>query len=69
MCFSRDSNILATAGADDCITLWDASKLLEELDPDEMSISQFPVVKTNSNDQFLLGKYKTKSTNILTLHF
>lgn len=68
MNFSRDSNILATAGNDDCINLWDANKLLEELDSEEVNISQFPVVKTNSND-LLLGSYRTKSTNILTLHF
>lgn len=68
MSFSRDSNILATGGNDDCVNLWDANKLLEELDSEEMNISQFPVVKTNSND-LLLGLYRTKSTNILNLHF
>ncbi|KAK4336783.1 hypothetical protein RND71_043991 [Anisodus tanguticus] len=68
MSFSRDGNILATAGNDDCINLWDANKLLDELDSEELNISQFPVVKTNSND-ILLGSYRTKSTNILTLHF
>ena len=68
MCFSRDSNVLATGGNDDCVNLWDTNKLLEEVDSEEVNISQFPVIKTNSSD-LLLGSYRTKSTNILTLHF
>jgi transcription initiation factor TFIID subunit 5 len=66
--FSRDGVILASGGADDCVNLWDVTRLIEELDLEDINTSHAPTVRT-SIDTLLLGSYRTKSTNILTLHF
>ena len=68
LCFSRDATILATGGNDDRINLWDAQRLLDEIDVEELNLTQGPVVKSH-HDNVLLGSYRTKSTNILNLHF
>jgi transcription initiation factor TFIID subunit 5 len=66
--FSRDGAILASGGNDDRVNLWDAQKLIEEIEVEEVNSVQGPVVKSH-NDNTLLGSYRTKSTNILGLHF
>ncbi|RWS13329.1 transcription initiation factor TFIID subunit 5-like protein [Dinothrombium tinctorium] len=68
LCFSRDGVMLASGGNDDCIKLWDIARLLDELDVEDINMSQTPVVRTNT-ENILLGSYRTKSTSILCLHF
>lgn len=43
--FSRCANILATGGADDSICLWDYKKLVEELDLEDLNVTQHPPIK------------------------
>ena len=45
--FSRGTEgaILASGGTDDSIVLWDVQTLLDDIDPEEISISQTPSVK------------------------
>jgi len=67
--FSREGTILASGGADDSINVWDFRRLIHhDVDLDDINASRVPVVKTSA-DPVLLGSYRTKSTNILTLHF
>lgn len=66
--FSRDGTILASGGNDDRVNLWDAQKILEEIDSEEGNLAQGPLVRSH-NDSALLGSYRTKTTNILGLHF
>lgn len=48
--------------------LWDAQKLLAEIDVEELNAGHSPVVK-GAQDAVLLGSYRTKATNVLHLHF
>jgi len=68
--FSRglEGAILASGGIDDCINLWDVQGLIDDIDNEELNITQMPFVKNNS-EQIHLGSYRTKSTYILTTHF
>ncbi|KAG0426796.1 hypothetical protein HPB47_026118 [Ixodes persulcatus] len=68
LCFSRDATLLASGGIDNCIKLWDFTRLLDEIDLEELNISHAPTVRTNS-DGLLLGSYPTKATSVLALHF
>lgn len=66
--FSREGTVLASGGLDNSIKLWDVTKLLDEIDLEDLNISHAPNVKINS-DTYLLGSFATKSTPILCLNF
>ncbi|XP_015792913.1 transcription initiation factor TFIID subunit 5 [Tetranychus urticae] len=68
LAISRDGVMLASGGADDCIMLWDLAKLLDEADSEDMNMSQTPTVRTNT-DKILLKTFKTKATNVISIHF
>jgi transcription initiation factor TFIID subunit 5 len=69
LAFSRDGNVLASGGADCCVKIWDVNKLLEDTDMEDINITHNPPVKTNADNNLLLGSYPTKATSVLALHF
>ena len=60
--------MLATAGLDSSIQLWDFAKLTEEASLEDVNISHNPDVRRNI-DALRLARYPTKSTPVLSLHF
>lgn len=68
MAFSRCGAILSSGSLDDRVYLWDFSRLLDEMDTDDLSACSAPKVFHNVR-AILLASYRTKSTSILNLSF
>lgn len=68
MAFSRCGAILTSGTLDDRVHVWDFTKLLEQMDTDDLSICSAPKVHRNIR-AILLASYRTKSTSILYLSF
>lgn len=68
MAFSRCGAILASGSLEDRVHIWDFSRLLDEMDTDDLSICSAPRVHHNIRN-VLLASYRTKSTSILDLSF
>lgn len=66
--FSRCGAILSTGSLDDKVYIWDFSRLMDEMDTDDLSICSAPKVFRNIM-MVLLACYRTKSTSILNLSF
>lgn len=68
MAFSRCGAILTTGSLDDKVYVWDFSRLLDEIDADDLSICSAPKVFQNVR-AILLAVYRTKNTSLLNLSF
>lgn len=67
--FSKEGSILATAGLDNCVRLWDFMKMIEDVISEEGGATIPPDVKKISGDNLLVGEFYTKSTSVFSLHF
>lgn len=68
MAFSRCGAILTSGSLDDRVYVWDFSRLLDEMDTDDLSLCSAPKVFQNVR-AILLASYRTKSASILNLSF
>jgi transcription initiation factor TFIID subunit 5 len=68
MAFSRCGAILTSGSLDDRVYVWDFSRLLDEIDTDDLSVCSAPKVFHNVR-AILLASYRTKSTSLLNLSF
>lgn len=68
MAFSRCGAILTSGSLDDRVYVWDFSRLLDEIDTDDLSVCSAPKVFHNVR-AILLASYRTKSTSVLKLSF
>lgn len=68
MAFSRCGAILTSGTLEDRVHVWDFTRLLEQMDTDDLSICSAPNVFRNIRT-ILLACYRTKSTSILNLSF
>lgn len=68
LAFSRCGVILSSATLDDKVYIWDFSRLLEEMDTDDLNDCSTPKVYTNAR-AVLLATYRTKATSVLDLSF
>lgn len=53
---------------DNCVKLWDFSRVMEENHEEDINVSSNPEVK-RSGDSLLLGTFPTKNTPVLAAHF
>ena len=58
----------STGGMDNCVKLWDFSRVLEDNHEDDTNVTNNPDVK-RSNDSLLLATFPTKNTPVLAAHF
>lgn len=68
MAFSRCGAILSSGSLEDRVYIWDFSRLLDEIDTDDLSVCSAPKVFHNVR-AILLASYRTKSTSLLNLSF
>lgn len=68
MAFSRCGSILSSGTLDDKVYIWDFSRLLEEMDTDDLNDCSTPKVYRNARP-ILLATYRTKTTSVLNLSF
>ena len=66
--FSRCGVVLASGTLDDRVYIWDFSRMLEEMDTDDLNDCSTPRVFTDPRS-ILLARYRTKTTSILNLSF
>ena len=55
-------------GLDNCIKLWDFTKIIEDGHDEDMNVSHNPEIK-RSGDSLLLATFPTKHTPVLATHF
>lgn len=68
MAFSRCGTILSTGSLNDRVYLWNFTRLLDEIDTDDLSVCSAPKVYQNVR-AILLATYRTKTTALLELAF
>ncbi|KAK2719507.1 transcription initiation factor TFIID subunit 5-like [Artemia franciscana] len=62
-----EGNVIASGSMDYSVALWDFGKITEDLTEDAMT--QYSTDVKKNVDGFLLGRYPTKKTAVLALHF
>ena len=74
--FSRDGGALASGGLDESVCVWNVEKLSADYDDEESSGAGSGGVGNDSNQplfdenaDYLLGRFSTKKTPVLGLHF
>lgn len=58
---------LPSGGLDNCVKLWDFTRVLEDNHEEDVSVSHNPEVKRS--ESLLLGTFPTKNTPVLATHF
>lgn len=67
--FDRDGRLLAAAGADQIVRLWDVNKLLQNANPSLLTPTNSSSTPNALPEDGLLSSYPTKSTPIMRLNF
>ncbi|CAH3133794.1 unnamed protein product [Pocillopora meandrina] len=65
--FSRDGNLLASGGVDNCVKLWNARSICNPDDDDDERTD--PNRASTKSNTFEVGSYPTKRTPVHCLHF